>query len=165
MQKIRRLTGGSFCVMITEFLSCLLGRWSNKAQAYSNPSRYAWILTSWEDVGNGKYLSKQWYHYEGEEKPYRERINTLCKIESGIILQNWGLDGTRNEKCDIIVTLDNGKWKGKNIGTECIVRGASLRSDFLLSSGELLSRDAGYVDNKLIWGSRDYYHFGRLTQR
>ena len=151
--------------MITEFLSCLLGRWSNKAQAYSNPSRYAWILTSWEDVGNGKYLSKQWYHYEGEEKPYRERINTLCEIESGIILQNWGLDGTRNEKCDIIVTLDNGKWKGKNIGTECIVRGASLRSDFLLSSGELLSRDAGYVDNKLIWGSRDYYHFGRLTQR
>lgn len=151
--------------MITEFLSCLLGRWSNKDQAYSNPSRYAWILTSWEDVGNGKYLSKQWYHYEGEQKPYRERLNTLCETESGIIIQNWGLDGTRNEKCDVLVTLDNGRWLGKNIGTECIVRGATLRSDFILIPGQLRSRDAGYLNNKMIWGSKDYYHFGRLTQR
>lgn len=151
--------------MITEFLSCLLGRWSNKDQAYSNPSKYAWILTSWEDVGDGKYLSKQWYHYEGETKPYRERINTLCETESSIIIQNWSLDGTRNEKCDIIVTLDNGRWKGKNIGMGCIVRGAILYSNFILSPGQLLSRDAGYIDNKLIWGSKDYYHFGRLAQR
>jgi len=151
--------------MITEFLSCLLGRWSNRDQAYSNPSKYAWILISWESVGDGKYLSKQWYHYEGEQKPYRERLNTLCETESGIIIQNWGLDGTRNEKCDVLVILDNGRWLGKNIGTDCIVRGAILRSDFILTEDTLMTRDAGYLNNTMVWGSKDYYHFGRLTQR
>ena len=151
--------------MITEFLSCLLGRWSNKAQAFSNPTRYAWILTSWDDVGEGRFLSKQWYHYMGENQPYREKINTFIETESGILLQNWNDDGTRNEKCDVTITFSEGKWLGKNIGTECIVRGAILRSEFQLQPGQLLTRDAGYIDNKLIWGSLDYYHFGRLTQR
>jgi hypothetical protein len=151
--------------MITEFLSCLLGRWSNKAQAFSNPTGFGWILVSWEDVGNGKYLSKQWYHYEGETKPYRERINTICETESGLILENWNADGTRNNKCDVLVTFSLGTWFGKNIGDDCIIRGAVLHSEFELSPGKLLTRDAGYIDNKLIWGSKDYYHFGRLTQR
>lgn len=151
--------------MITEFLSCLLGRWSNKAQAFSNPTRYAWILTSWDDVGEGRFLSKQWYHYMGEDQPYREKINTFIETESGILLQNWNDDGTRNEKCDVTITFSEGKWFGNNLGTECIVRGAVLRSEFQLQPGELLTRDAGYIDNKLIWGSLDYYHFGRLTQR
>lgn len=151
--------------MITEFLSCLLGQWSNKDQAYSDPTKYAWILVSWEDVGDGKYLSKQWYHHEGEQKPYRERINTLCETGSSIILQNWNPDGTRNDKCDIIVTFEDGRWKGQNLGQDCIVRGAILQSEFILSENLLMTRDAGYLNNKMIWGSKDYYHFGRLTQR
>jgi hypothetical protein len=151
--------------MITEFLSCLLGRWSNKDQAFSNPTAFAWILVSWEDVGDGKYLSKQWYHYEGEQKPYRERINTICETESGLILQNWNADGTRNNKCDVLVTFSLGTWFGKNIGDDCIVRGAVLHSEFELIPGKLITRDAGYIDNNLIWGSKDYYQFGRLTQR
>lgn len=150
--------------MMNEFLKCILGRWSNKDQAYSNPSKYAWILVSWESIGDGKYLSKQWYHYEGEGKPYRERINTLCETESGIIIQNWGSDCVRNSKCDSIVTFENGKWKGKNIGDECIVRGAVLNSEFELSPNKLITRDAGYLDGKRIWGSSEYYNFGRITQ-
>lgn len=151
--------------MITEFLKCLLGQWSNKDQAYSNPTKYAWILLSWQDIGDGRYLSKQWYHYEGESKPYREKIKTLCEIDSNIIMQNWGADGIRNDKCDVIFTFIDNKWHGKNIGEECIVRDSSLRSEIILSPGQLISRDAGYVNNKLVWGSNDYYHFGRLAQR
>jgi len=155
------LTEFGICAMITEFLSCLLGRWSNKDQAYSDPTGYAWILTLWEDVGDGKYLSKSWYHYEGEQTPYRERIYKLCELESGILMQNWGLDGeTRNEKCDTIVTLDyEGKFKGSNVGTECIVNNAMLRSDFTLSPGLLITRDGGYTDGKLVWGSENHYIF------
>jgi hypothetical protein len=151
--------------MITEFLSCLLGRWSNKDQAFSNPTKYAWILSSWDYVGEGKYLSKQWYHYMGEDNPYRKRLNTFTETESGILLQCWNEDGTKNDKCDVMVTFRDQSWFGENIGTECIVRGANLRSEFQLYNNVLMTRDAGYKDNKLIWGSKDYYHFGRLTQR
>ena len=101
----------------------------------------------------------------GENQPYREKINTFIETESGILLQNWNDDGTRNEKCDVTITFSEGKWLGNNLGTECIVRGATLRSEFQLQPGVLLTRDAGYINNKLIWGSLDYYHFGRLTQR
>jgi hypothetical protein len=152
--------------MITEFLSCLLGTWSNKQQAYGNPSKFAWILISWEQVDDGKFYTKQWYHYKGENDPYREKYYTMTETESGILLQNWNLDWTRNERCDTIITPDiKGKWFGTNIGTDCIVRGAVLRSEFQLSNNSLMTRDAGYLDDQLIWGSKDYYHFGRLTQR
>lgn len=151
--------------MINEFLNCLVGRWTNQNQAYSNPSKYAWILVSWEPVGNDKYLSKQWYHYEGETKPYAQRYNIFTETESGILVQNWSLDGIRNDKCDQIVTFVDDKWKGKNIGDECIIRNAVLHSEFELSQNQLLTRDAGYADDKLVWGSKDYYQFGRLAQR
>lgn len=151
--------------MMTEFLSCLLGRWSNKDQAFSNPTRYSWILSSWDDVGEGKILSKQWYHYMGEDKPYREKIKTFIETESGILAQTWDIDGTRNNLCDMHITLSKGVWIGKNLGTECIINGATLRSEFELQPGQFLTRDAGFIDDKLVWGSLDYYHFGRLAQR
>lgn len=101
----------------------------------------------------------------GENEPYRKRLNTFIETESGILLQCWNDDGTKNNKCDVLITFRDNTWFGKNIGTECIVRGANLRSEFKLHNNVLMTRDAGYIDNKLIWGSKDYYHFGRLTQR
>lgn len=145
-----------------EFLNCLVGCWSNREQAYSNPSQYAWIFISWELVDGNKYLSKQWYHYEGEKNPYAQRYNIFIETESGIIVENWSLDGSRNSKCDTLVRFIDGKWKGKNIGNECIIRGASLCSEFELSENLLVTRDAGYIDGKLVWGSTDYYNFIRL---
>ena len=151
--------------MINEFLDCLIGRWTNQNQAYSNPSKYAWILVSWESIGDGKYLSKQWYHYEGEGKPYRERIVTFSESTDHIIIEYYDRDGIRNEKCDMIVKFENEKWVGKNVGEGCIVRDAVLQSDFILSPGKFMTRDAGYLYDTMVWGSKDFYDFGRLAQR
>ena len=151
--------------MMNEFLRCLTGKWSNKTQAMSNPTKYAWILISWTPVGDGKYLTKQWYHYAGETDPYREKLYSFKEDESTITMMNWNLDGTRNEKCDTIVRLNNGIWQGQNRGMGCIVRGATLKSEFSLTKNKLITRDGGYIDGKRVWGSPDFYHFGRLTQR
>ena len=152
--------------MMNEFLGCLLGDWSNKLQAMGNPTGFAWILISWKQVEKDKYHSKQWYHYMGENSPYRERYHTFSETESGIIMYNYDLTWTRNEKCDIRITPDNrGKWLGRNIGMECIVRDAVLHSEFQLTQDLLMTRDAGYLNNKMMWGSEEHYQFGRLTQR
>ena len=151
--------------MLNEFKQHLLGTWSNKYQAMANPTSFAWIFISWEPVGRDKFKSKQWYHYEGEGKPYRERIVTFSESTDHIIIEYYDSDGIRNEKCDTIFKFENGKWIGKNVGEGCIVRGAVLQSDFILSTGKFMTRDAGYLNTKMVWGSKNFYDFGRLAQR
>lgn len=148
--------------MIDEFLKCLLGKWTNKEQAYSDPTTYAWAYALWEDIGDGRYQSKQWYNYAGEDSPYRLRINTFSVTDSGIVIENW-IDGKiRNPLCDVIVTYDGEKWKGENLTNGCIVRDAVLKSEFILTKDYLMSRDGGYVGDELKWGSKNFYHFKRI---
>ena len=151
--------------MMNEFLRCFVGKWSNKKQAMSNPTKYAWILTTNLPLGDGKYELKSWYHYQGPSEPYRQKIVTFAEFDDHIMSYSHNDDGTINEKCSMIIHLYNGVWKAHIHGDKCVVRGAILKSEFSLTRDSFVTRDGGFVDGKRIWGSKDFYHFGRIAQR
>ena len=55
----------------SDFCNKLEGFYDNWYQAASNPSKYAHCKLRWERISENELTSKQWYHYMGEENPYR----------------------------------------------------------------------------------------------
>ena len=56
-----------------DFCDTLEGFYDNWNQAASNPTKYSHCYIRWERIGDNELTSKQWYHHEGEDKPYRYR--------------------------------------------------------------------------------------------
>jgi len=49
--------------MIDEFMSYLLGRYTNRDQAFYQPSKFAYIWGLYEQVSPTDIKSKWWYNY------------------------------------------------------------------------------------------------------
>lgn len=155
--------------MTTDFESYLLGLYDNIQQAQSHPTEFAQIFILWERIDDA-YHSKQWYRRDGPNKPYRERYHKLVELsETRVVVQNYHLDWTRCESCDMIFKFEGHEWHGQLIGNDCIVRGnVRVKSEIKLTKTGLESRDQGYdPDGKMVFGSLGLYKFkrGRLTQR
>ena len=58
---------------VIDFCDKLEGFYDNWYQAAGNPAKYAHIKLLWERIGHHQFKSKQWYHYLGEENPYRSK--------------------------------------------------------------------------------------------
>ena len=74
---------------VIDFCDKLEGFYDNWYQAAGNPAKYAHIKLRWERIGHHQFKSKQWYHYLGEENPYRSLVfsfsfpawpKILCKL-------------------------------------------------------------------------------------
>ncbi len=141
----------------------LLGHWSNKHQAQSCPHQYSQVEVIWEKVDDG-YHSKNFYTVDGSHNPYREKYHKAIQIsDTEVHFQNYDLDWTRSNKCDMIFKYDGQYWHGKLGGDECTgVRGYRIFSEIHLFGEKLHSRDRGYnEENEMMWGSDNLYRFIR----
>ena len=143
----------------------LLGHWSNRAQAQSDPHNFASVEIIWKKIEGG-YESMN-YKRVNPNEPYRKKRHKLRVVSSTeVIMENYHLDWTRHEECDILLTFDGTAWHGKLLGEGCRgYRGNRVVSQIHLYGDKLHSCDQGYdEENNLVWGSTELYRFSRLGE-
>ena len=143
---------------MTNFLSWLLGTWSNKHQAQSAPTLYKSVSVKWEQ--NGEFINSIHWGRKSSHDPYLKTYKKLVEVSNKeVILEHWG--GTysgliRNKDCDMVLKFDGTAWMGQfdtdNIHAELAVYGTKL-----------FMRDK-YLDSKgrIVWGADEIYKFVRV---
>ena len=147
--------------MIDEFMSYLLGRYTNRDQAFYNPSKFAYIWGLYEQVSPTDVKSKWWYNYAGEDAPYRSGYQRITMSGNHILLENYTPEWEKVTG-DIIFTKNGTQYEGTN-ADECIRYNALLESKMVLTGNEMLCYDCGLQEGKITWGGRDLYKFKRVT--
>lgn len=148
-----------------EFCDKLEGLYDSWDQASRDPARYAHVKIRWTRLGPDQLESKQWYHYLGEEKPYRRRWHRVKSQGNDIRVENWSVDWKdHNSCCDMIFTLENGIYRGKVCSEKCIVNGGIVESMVEFDGERYRSRDRGWTANhgKKVWGSDVIYEFKQV---
>ena len=143
---------------MTNFLSWLLGTWSNKHQAQSAPTLYKSVTVKWEQ--NDEFINSIHWGRRKSDDPYLKTYKKLVEVsDKEVILEHWGgtYSGlTRNEDCDMVLKFDGTVWMGQfdtdNIHAELAVYGTKLfmRDKFLDSKG------------RIVWGADEIYKFVRV---
>ena len=143
---------------MTNFLSWLLGTWSNKHQAQSAPTLYKSVTVKWEQ--NDEFINSIHWGRRKSDDPYLKTYKKLVEVsDKEVILEHWGgtYSGlTRNEECDMVLKFDGTVWMGQfdtdNIHAELAVYGTKLfmRDRFLDSKG------------RIVWGADEIYKFVRV---
>ena len=143
---------------MTNFLSWLLGTWSNKHQAQSAPTLYKSVTVKWEQ--NDEFINSIHWGRRKSDDPYLKTYKKLVEVsDKEVILEHWG--GTysglqRNEDCDMVLKFDGTAWMGQfdtdNIHAELAVYGTKLfmRDKFLDSKG------------RIVWGADEIYKYLRV---
>lgn len=143
---------------MTNFLSWLLGTWTNKHQAQSAPTLYKSVSVKWEQ--NGEFINSIHWGRKSSHEPYLKTYKKLVEVsDKEVILEHWG--GTysgliRNKDCDMVLKFDGTVWMGQfdtdNIHAELAVFGTKL-----------FMRDK-YLDSKgrIVWGADEIYKFVRV---
>jgi hypothetical protein len=145
------------------FEDYLLGNWTNKAQAQSDPQGFASVNIVWRKIEGG-YESMNYKRVRGENDPYRRKYHKLEIVsDTQVIMHNYHRDWTPHEECDMIFTFSDGVWNGRLIGDECRgYRGDRVRSQIQLFGHKLHSMDQGYdAEGNFVWGSKKFYRFTR----
>jgi len=159
------------------FKEYLIGIFSNKAQAFKNPSRYAHIRVTHVDIGDGLIYGEQAYDYQ-LGLPYRQFVLEPKEIDDRIVITNYSikeaqlyrrasnLDKLKRENlevkkgCNTIFSLINDDFIGGTHGCECYVnwRGKNtfLSTQIQLNKTHYYVIDKGICvkTQKQIWGSR-----------
>ena len=143
---------------MTNFLSWLLGTWSNKHQAQSAPTLYKSVTVKWEQ--NDEFINSIHWGRRKSDDPYLKTYKKLVEVsDKEVILEHWGVTYsglTRNEECDMVLKFDGTVWMGQfdtdNIHAELAVYGTKLfmRDKFLDSKG------------RIVWGADEIYKFVRV---
>tara|TARA_B100001094_G_scaffold62289_1_gene58129 strand:+ start:6027 stop:6446 length:420 start_codon:yes stop_codon:yes gene_type:complete len=137
------------------FKDWLLGKWTNLKQAQSNPTRWAHVYLTYKEERDGIIHCKQWYEYEGEDKPYRERYHRLQHIADDVVLVE-----SEIPDCDMICTFDGTAWNGE-VDVQCKMRDANVESYFKMTEDTIECYDIGLKDGIRVFGGRDPYLFKR----
>ena len=66
-----------------DFLSCLLGTWSNKIQAQSSPLLYKQVFVRWED--DGEFIHSVHWGRKDELNPYLKTNKKLKVLSLSLI--------------------------------------------------------------------------------
>ena len=144
--------------LVKKFCDKLEGFYDNWNQASSNPAKYAHCKLRWERIGDNELSSKQWYHYMGEDNPYRNKWHRVHEQQGIIIVQNWTPEwGEHNYCCDMMFFEVGDYFDGKVKTDACIIRGGVVRSTVKFNGEYYKSRDQGWRDDKLVWGSDVIY--------
>ena len=97
-----------------DFCDKLEGFYDNWNQASSNPAKYAHCKLRWERISENELSSKQWYHYMGEDNPYRYKWHRVHEQQGIIIVQNWTPEwGEHNHCCDMMFFQVGDYYDGK----------------------------------------------------
>jgi hypothetical protein len=148
-------------MMIEDYL---LGHWTNRYQAQSDPTNFASVEIVWKRVDDG-FESMNYKRVNGPDDPYRRKRHKIRYIsDTEAVIENYHLDWTRHPKCDILFTFDGQAWHGKLLGEGCRgYRGNRVVSEVHAYGDKLHTMDQGYdEDNNLVWGSTQLYRFVRM---
>ena len=147
---------------MTNFLSWLLGTWSNKHQAQSSPTLYKSVCVRWEK--NGEFINSIHWGRRRSDDPYLKTYKKLVEVsDKEVILEHWGgtYSGlTRNEECDMILKFDGTAWMGKFDTQMDDVTG---HAELGVYDNKLFMRDR-FLDSKgrIIWGADEIYRYLRV---
>ena len=142
----------------SDFCDKLEGFYDNWNQASRDPARWAHCKLKWERIGENLLTSKQWYQYMGEVNPYRLKWHKVFEQQGIIIVQNWTPDwGEHNHCCDMMFFKVGDYYDGKVKTDACIIRGGVVRSTVKFNGQHYKSRDQGWRDDKVVWGSDEIY--------
>ena len=148
-----------------KFEDYLLGHWTNRRQAQSDPTNWASVEIVWKPFEDG-FQSMNYKRSEGPENPYRKKNHKILHVsDTEVLVQNYHLDWTRHEDCDIIFMFDGQVWHGKlaHPGKCTGYRGNRVVSKIRLYGDKLHSMDQGYDESdNLVWGSTEFYRFTRM---
>ena len=148
---------------MSNFLSWLLGTWSNKVQAQSAPTLYKQVFVKWEQ--NGEYINSiHWGRKNDSSNPYLKTYKKLVEVsDNEVVLEHWG--GTysglsRNETCDMPLKFDGTAWMGKFDTQMDDVTG---HAELGVYDNKLFMRDR-FLDSKgrIIWGADEIYRYLRV---
>ena len=171
--------------MIEEFFKLIEGQFENKIQAFSNPSKYAFIRVTHINLGDGLIYGEQAYNYE-VHKPYRQFVLEPVELNGKIQILNYEIlnkenyaGGVRLEEinkdilklkpgCDVIMNYHDNHFQGGITGCDCMVNWGDqktyLQNQILLTATRYCVLDKGFsVETKeQIWGSKyDRFEFVR----
>ena len=143
---------------MNNFLSWLLGTWSNKHQAQSAPTLYKSVSVKWEQ--NGEFINSIHWGRRKSDDPYLKTYKKLVEVsDKEVILEHWGgtYSGlTRNEECDMVLKFDGTVWMGQ-FDTD------NIHAELAVYSTKLFMRDK-FLDSKgrIVWGADEIYKFVRV---
>ena len=144
--------------MLDDFCDKLEGFYDNWNQACRNPAVWSHVKLRWKRIGDHQFESKQWYEYLGEEKHYRLKWHKVSEQQGTIIVQNWTPDwGDHNYCCDMMFFEVGDHYSGKVKTDACIVNGGRVVSLVKFDGNYYKSRDQGWRDGKVVWGSDVIY--------
>ena len=143
---------------MTNFLSWLLGTWSNSRQAQSSPSLYKSVYVKWEQ--NDEYINSIHWDRRTSHDPYLKTYKKIVEVsDKEVILEHWG--GTysglqRNEDCDMVLKFDGTAWMGQ-FDTD------TIHAELGVYSNKLFMRDR-FLDSKgrIVWGADEIYKYLRV---
>ena len=149
--------------MLDDFCDKLEGFYDNWNQACRNPAVWSHVKLRWKRIGDHQFESKQWYEYLGEEKHYRLKWHKVSEQQGTIIVQNWTPDwGDHNYWCDMMFFEVGDHYSGKVKTDACIVNGGRVVSLVKFDGNYYKSRDQGWRDDKVVWGSDVIYKFDKV---
>ena len=143
---------------MTNFLSWLLGTWTNKHQAQSAPTLYKSVSVKWEQ--NGEFINSIHWGRKSSHDPYLKTYKKLVEVSNKeVILEHWGgtYSGlTRNENCDMILKFDGTAWMGQ-FDTD------NIHAELAVYETKLFMRDR-FLDSKgrIVWGADEIYKYLRV---
>lgn len=172
--------------MIEYFNELIVGAFENKIQAFSHPSKYAFIRVTHKDIGKGLFYGEQAYNYQ-LNKPYRQFVLEPIEEDDQIRILNYeildkqmyvnfkNLNTLNRSKlvlrpgCDVILKQNGNSFVGGLQGCDCKVewkgRDTYLQNEIELTPTHYYVKDLGFcaVHNHQIWGSKyGRFEFARM---
>ena len=163
--------------MIKEFFRLIEGKFENKIQAMSHPSKYAMIRVTHVNLGEGLIYGEQAYNYQ-LHKPYRQFVLEPVEEENQIRIYNYEIMDKENYTgfkaldkidksvlklrggCDVVVTPSGDSFVGGIEGCGCMVDWMG-RETYLLNQIEITPThyyvmDRGFCSEHghQLWGSK-----------
>ena len=151
-----------------KFENDLLGHYTNKRQAQSYPTDWAYIHVLFEKLPNGKIESWSWHDYLGKKKAYRRSIHKLIESDDHIVLRTYNRE-SEVKYCDLIFEYKNGWWESRY--NKCVIpeKNMHLETYIKFNGSEYFSRDAAFniETGDFLWGKKKEqgeFHFIKLNK-
>jgi hypothetical protein len=146
--------------VIEKFCNTLEGLYDNWKQSSKNPIKYSYCHLYWERIGENELISKQWYESEGKDNPYRNRWHRVNIKNDTIVVENWSPEWKdHNPCCDMLFFAVEDYYTGIVSTRNCIVNGGTVKSMVEFDGKSYKSKDQGWKDGKVVWGSDFVYEF------
>ena len=164
--------------MIDQFCDWFEGTFNNKIQAFTYPSRYAYIVVQHRKVSDGWFYGEQAY-FNKLKKPYRQFLLNIKEEDGKIRVSSYHIADktahlgfqnldlllkeplTHNVGCDTIFESKDGHYVGRiEPGWNCIVMQGTqetyLENLAFLGDGWYNVEDKGFhpESKKQLWGSQ-----------